>query len=408
MIKRKATGGTLEPNSQRKKRVAFTATRNSKTKAVIARNIEQCPLLRLPLELRNKIWRFVLGDQMIHIDYQHNHGLTFEQNEELTKTLLFSSVTFKFVGSAWRHIVCQNDASEDQPDRYVQRPARPRETRCVGPHWDCKTDYLQPDPNLPVDFKDHETMRLTILRACRSIYVETNQILFSTNTFSFDDSIALKHFMMTRTAHQKRLIRSLRININWWSRRDNCAGAWSTTLSMALVRSLSNLRTVRVQLNAVPPGRDFYHDGFTNFETLMTSFHWKYMLVNFGQGLRKLSTLPLTDVQVGVGGFSEEGSPWPAEMRKQMADYWQSKLINPKGAEIYEKEERDRMDEARLRREAREAAKAATEAIWREEARMAKEAQIREMDKKQDEELQSPRRVWIQVMEARNLDRPTQ
>ncbi|KAL9583120.1 MAG: hypothetical protein Q9212_002893 [Teloschistes hypoglaucus] len=376
----------------------------------IARNIEECPLLRLALELRNKIWRLVLGDRLVHIDYHHNPGLTFEQNEQLKRTTSkLSPITFKFFGSAWRHIVCQNDAPEDQPDREIQHPARKHDTLCVGPHHDCHTNYHEPDPCLPIDFKDHETMRLTILRACRSIYVETNQILFSTNTFSFDDSVALKRFMMTRTAHQKRLIRSLRFDISW-SRQSHISYypvAWSTKLSMALVRSLSNLRTVRLQFNAVPL-RKFYDEELTTFEALVASFDWKDMMIKFGDGLRKLSTLPLTDVQVGVRGFSGDTSPWPAEMRGQMADYWRSKLTNPKGVEIYEKEEKDRKEEARLRRAAREAAKAAAEARWIEESRLAREANMREMNKKQHEELQSPRRAWRQVMETRNIDRVTE
>lgn len=376
----------------------------------IARNLEECPLLRLPLELRTKIWRLVLGDRLIHIDYHHNPGLTFEQNEQLKRTTSkLSPITYKFYGSAWRHIVCQHDVPEDQPDRKIQHPTRKHETLCVGPHWECNTNYHEPDPCLPIDFKDHETMRLTILRACRSIYVETNQIIFSTNTFSFEDSVALKRFMMTRTAHQKRQIRSLRFDITW-SRQHNYgiyAGAWSTKLSMALVRSLSNVRTVRLQVNAVPP-RNFSDEELITFETLVTSFHWKDMMAKFGDGLRKLSTLPLPDVQVGVRGFSEETSQWPVEMRGQIADYWRSKLINPNGAEIYEKEEQDRKVESRLRREEREAAKEAAEVRWMEEAKLAREANLREMNKKQQEELQEPRKAWRQVMANRNHDRVTE
>lgn len=58
-------------------------------------------------------------------------------------------------------------------------------------------------------------MHLPILRVCRQMYTETSQVLWETNIFSFNDVASSKHFMSSRTAHQKRSIRRLRLVMDW-------------------------------------------------------------------------------------------------------------------------------------------------------------------------------------------------
>ena len=91
-----------------------------------------------------------------------------------------------------------------------------------------------------------EQLDLRVLRGCRHMYNETNRILWSTNTLSFSDGNVFRNSIMTRTAAQKRLIKSLR--------RDMCFTRldldpdWSSALTMAIVRSLKGLRHLRLRL----------------------------------------------------------------------------------------------------------------------------------------------------------------
>lgn len=87
-----------------------------------------------------------------------------------------------------------------------QKIAKMREWQCrmvrstsLKPHHFCSTDYETPDPAMTEFYYDHETMRLTLLRSCRQIYVEANAILWTTNTFSFANFIPLKRSMIDGT-----------------------------------------------------------------------------------------------------------------------------------------------------------------------------------------------------------------
>lgn len=75
-------------------------------------------------------------------------------------------------------------------------------------------------------------MHLPILRVCRQMYTEASQVLWETKIFSFNDVASFKHFMSSRTAHQKRSIRRLRLVMDWSLLK--AADSWNNALSMSL------------------------------------------------------------------------------------------------------------------------------------------------------------------------------
>ena len=77
---------------------AFTDSAHS-----IARNATTSPLLTLPTEIREHIWTAVLGNSLIHLDYENYDELSFKKNESLNP-------------HPWRHLICQEDCKEDKPD----------------------------------------------------------------------------------------------------------------------------------------------------------------------------------------------------------------------------------------------------------------------------------------------------
>lgn len=99
----------------------------------------------------------------------------------------------------------------------IRRMRKRKENVSTRPHLACehslhyhpiKTDMIYEDGYCA----GHQMMRLSVLRSCRQIYVEANNIVWTTNTISFADLTAFKRFMMSRTIDLKRSIRSLDIH----------------------------------------------------------------------------------------------------------------------------------------------------------------------------------------------------
>lgn len=169
-------------------------------------------------------------------------------------------------------------------------------------------------------------MHLTVLRTSRKIYVEANQILWSSNTFSFSDGVTLKRLLETRHVHQKRLIHNLRLFIDWQYQphvRD-----WNNSLNMASVRSLSGLRKLRLQIVYSLEARDCRSNHDLN-DLLANTFYI--------EGLWRLSTLPLSNVEVAVrtSRFDVKEHWGDQHELEEVADGLKTILLNPKGAEMY-------------------------------------------------------------------------
>ncbi|KAL8833126.1 MAG: hypothetical protein Q9170_004484 [Blastenia crenularia] len=341
-----------------RRKVAFTAPKSAATRAIVKRNATSSPLLRLPIEIRNKIWTEVLGGRLIHVAYFLAHTKDFEANE---RRFLLSG----HGRSAWRHTVCRNDCPESSPDKeqvslnchdeeevYTERPhdkclnefsyttLRPycddtdgegSDTESGGSESSC--DSANPLRRFDDEFGDRLTMALTVLRVCRQTYSEANQVLWSTNTFSFHNSTALKRFMMTRSIYQKRLIRCLRLDMDW---NDMGAAEWNSALGIGLIRSLSGLRTLRLRITYNMHGEIYQK---VKDDLVQTA--------KFCEGLRKISTLPLTSVEIAVtydpwwmpddedDDDDDDVNYWKQSDMDQFAKNLKEMLLNPHGAEIY-------------------------------------------------------------------------
>ena len=305
----------------------------------INQNALTSPLLRLPLEIRNNIWSEVLGNRLIHVRYLYDDELSFEANEELHSGMTWSRQLHATCGSAWRHVVCERDCPEAQENR---RFTSDGETFLLQSHHACESDlgYHTPEPEEfhgEWGYFDHEMMRLSILRSCRQIYVEANNILWTSNTFSFADSVTFRRFMMIRTIHQKRLIESLRLQMEWVDHQ------WTKSLNMALVRSLSGLRRLRLNIE--------HKLLFGSYES-SKSHNLLYITTHF-DGLKKLSTLPLTEVEIVVETpvIGSEDHLWTKADRQDFAEGLRIILLNPKGAQIYAEDQLKWKEKCRRERE---------------------------------------------------------
>lgn len=366
MTKRKSPEEKASRNP--KKRVAFSAPKDVATKTLyvitpekvmnllrsnysIKQNALTSPLLRLPLEIRNKIWSEVLGERLIHLQYFYDDEVSFETNEDLHRGLNWSSELETTYGSAWRHVVCEKDCPENQEDE--ERTTAKGENYSLRPHQYCEFD-LNYEPIKPNEIYeewscfDRDMMRLSVLRSCRQISVEANNILWTTNTFSFADATTLKRFMMTRTINQKRSIKSVRLQMELESYGYK---EWNSVLNMALVRSLSGLRRLRVRIEHPMDAKRYDYAKSNNILYSST----------YCEGLQKVSTLSLTEVEIAVRNpqYMPKHDRWTKANREDFAEGLRKILLNPKGAEIYADDQLKWKEYSRKQREIEAEAKAA-------------------------------------------------
>ncbi len=208
------------------------------------------------------------------------------------------------------------------------------------PHLQCHPDLWykmghRPAPINGVVFKQREpeSVHLTVLRVCRQVYNEANNILWTTNTFSFSDAVpTFTNFMEARTTPQKRLMRKLRLQINWVSDEYK---DWNGALKMKLIRSLTGLRSLRLHINE-SMGAVSYQE--------MKAFGRLLGLFLTSELVDRLAILSLSDVEVFVsdlppciGYFRRKilVDRWTAEERVEYSDGIRKKLLDPKGAELY-------------------------------------------------------------------------
>ncbi len=189
--------------------------------------------LRLPPEIRNKIYSGLLGDRLIHLRYTDDRTLAYLKRE--------NGKTPASACTAWRHVICQADCPENDEDEEITYPNLGGEGEKVSwlrPHQKC-------DDSRNFLHGDRQTLPLQILRSCRQMYTEANQILWSTNTFSFNRGIAFKCFMGARTLIQTRALKRLRFQMDYSEEHKD----WNSALNFAAVRSQHGLRHSRLSID---------------------------------------------------------------------------------------------------------------------------------------------------------------
>ena len=149
---------------------------------------------------------------------------------------------------------------------------------------------------------DPRSMHLTALRVCRQMYNKANNVFWTTNTFSFDDANpTLVDFMESRTTRQKQLLRKLRLQMNWIYEDDR---GWNRVLGVRRLRSLTELRSLRLQINHSMNAAVYQEaEPRGNEPSLFQPQQWDSVL--------RIETLPLTDVEVFVSVFPQDISDYP-------------------------------------------------------------------------------------------------
>jgi len=226
-------------------------------------NAENSPLLRLPPELRIKIFEYVLGGHTIHV-------------EQLSQT---ASVALRkhnvWVSLGLYNELCQSAESEDEAYKRFQDPSQdsskahttffaPKNRRDLGRNYYVEpwsTRHLacgrEPNPRrLRLELESwlqRPRFSCAALRTCRQIYAETRCIAYAQNTFCFRSASSFQTFALSLRQEQTRAIQHLNLLVGVGTAPFSNARArsWVHALRLhSIVRWLGSLKSLELSVEA--------------------------------------------------------------------------------------------------------------------------------------------------------------
>lgn len=216
--------------------------------------------MRLPPEVKQKIYLYLLGGTTIHI----RAVLEKEDGKPIRKP------NFKWLSSFCLTSCSQNDALERFRRfdyRSQESEAWPNFVGAKGPQPpDHTTDNIHDFCNrlrktekgrrLHTDLLDHDleddlvrgsVVDLRWLQVCRQAYAEANPILWTSNIFSFFTPMSLFHFTRTLTTTQRKLVCSVRIEAH---RKDiKSPNGWRSVISKETMKCICAVRNLHLEIS---------------------------------------------------------------------------------------------------------------------------------------------------------------
>ena len=296
----------------------------------IKRNALESPLLKLPTEIRDQVWKLVLGNSLFHVKF-------------IPALRSYAKSKSQQAHTGWVHIICV--AQRFEIEDYELRRATTRtdlpDSRSCGFH--CIANMDQLGERLP-PLDGFDQLQLGVLRSCRQVYVETNQILWTSNTFSFDDSRSFQKFIANRNSVQKQLLTKLRLDIllddDSWNRAGPGLNGWLTAPSLNTARSLRALQVLHVHV--------LYEFGESSM--ILWKAGDKIKFIPF-EGLLRLQTLPLKIVTTTIAEQCYGECYIELADKVSFIESLRTQLLDPNGADIQdqqamkERERRQMMNE---------------------------------------------------------------
>ncbi|CAF9936764.1 MAG: hypothetical protein ALECFALPRED_006973 [Alectoria fallacina] len=318
-----AVTGQTQPPAARKKQ-AVTVTRSAATKAILQRNASTSPLLKLPGEIRETIFSLVVGHQLIHLLYLRSRGkfrhtvctaaasedeaynefMTGHTRISSNHSAHFHSVTFKE-----RHVHCKSWDFENQ------RFFNGKYDRLSGP--------------MTTEERRKPMLDLSLLGACRQMYEEGNVLLWTTNTFSFEDSMPLRMFIDGLHSTQRKKLTRMHIDFAW---DPFSAHGWQQLLRPPLLSKINGLRIFHATF-------DHYLGNYYVDDRLSPPFSEPDFELCILKPLSRMQILPLKHVTVVVGDhirdtYPQEKDRWTITQKREVAEGLRTKLLDPNGHKI--------------------------------------------------------------------------
>ncbi len=206
--------------------------------------------------MRDSILRCVLGDRLIHIKYWREDECKAIHKKERVKTIPASGGLCSAFCVAEQSEQEAYDEVNLSPEDVPATEDQDHITTCKDRHKNC---IMCGDTEKKIVVSEVQGERLTfatdlsILAACRLLYEESNNVLWQTNTFSFDDSDSFMKFCSSMNPSQKHKLKKIHISmpmaIDWdSSRADLCAG-WARAITPRALTPLKNLNTIHLSFD---------------------------------------------------------------------------------------------------------------------------------------------------------------
>ena len=349
----------------------------------IRKNAATSPLLLLPSEVRENILIHLLGDNLIHIKYLDIHQLhsaSIAKNEPLrisategdeSKHLSSHaaigdsededgsglSVLAHMITPLFRHAICVAKQSEqsaydafvsgnadipegESPEHYVASFGE-RHAACKmcgsGPMYMLEEDQQA----LKID--------LNVLGVCRQLYEEANHLLWTTNTFSFEDPKTFGKFFGSLNAAQKRNLTKIHISADIsgtssayttaYQRARWDENYWGTGLKIPNLNMLRGVHTLHLCVNQTFEGMSRLFGSLSVEELIETTLEADMEII---LRLRALSvkhvTVVVSDNPTRLNRISRSDLRWTAVRKAEYAESIRSQLVNPDGAELVKAE----------------------------------------------------------------------
>ncbi|KAI4128036.1 MAG: hypothetical protein LQ338_002927 [Usnochroma carphineum] len=235
-----------KPGAFRKK-LAVTKTRNPATIAMINANAKHSPLLKLPTEIRTKIFSYVLGNQLIHLKQDGVH-----KPENAADASCGNVNTKSQSRCVFRHVVCSAATTEDMAYT-ISIQGCPKVPEGEDPNYyvqSCDSRHSQCYPRFEASDCTASRLSLSLLCASRQTYEEANHIFWTTNTFSFTELVSFRRFVEARNFAQKKMLAKLHFNTDQktrWQRQ------WTKGFSERFATNLRELKRVYLCLEVDCP-----------------------------------------------------------------------------------------------------------------------------------------------------------
>lgn len=178
-------------------------------------------------------------------------------------------------------------------------------------------------------------LSLSLLRVCRQTYEEASFLLWTTNTFSFEDSLTLKSFISGRNSVQRNQLNAIHLDSQWGQ---VALDAWAKLMTPAFLKNFSGLRTFHATYD-----QNFNCGG-----------HWQRQMPalsicdqdidpceDMKGPVKRMRVLPLKHVTVIIADeVGLEMSPamddfrWTVGQKREVADLLRRKLLDPDGHKL--------------------------------------------------------------------------
>lgn len=226
--------------------------------------------LSLPLELRRQIYIYAFQKGAIYI-HKPNRNRPFRHRDHPTYSL---------------HPPYHLELKSGRNHRDLEDAWFAEHKSCSIRKGDADATYHKPGLDCP------ERLCVEVLNTCRQINTEASQILWSSNTFHFEDPDIFTKVLKGMGTANRRALKRLSLNMSWLGQSDSALfespNKWTLAISNPLVKELRGLKALGLEITV-----EMSH---TRLRTMRYGVSYNTHVEKF----EELACLPLETIDVAI------------------------------------------------------------------------------------------------------------